>query len=146
MRQARFVKDAVAWLQNNPTPARDVFTHGAPLGSVVVLPLMGADEEPFGALYFAQSAPCDFQNIRGALLVGGAGRERGRQGAGHRAPGARVGLGVGRAHWIRAGGCEGRPARTLAPAVDAPQTATTKRPSLIASLDPPCRLRAWSTA
>ncbi|GBF97927.1 hypothetical protein Rsub_10600 [Raphidocelis subcapitata] len=68
MRQARFVKDAVAWLQNNPAPARDVFTHAAPLGSVVVLPLMGADEEPFGALYFSQAAACDFENIRGALL------------------------------------------------------------------------------
>ncbi|KIY95260.1 hypothetical protein MNEG_12702 [Monoraphidium neglectum] len=70
LRQARFVQDAVAYLQNNPSPARDLFTAAAaaPVTSVVVVPLVGPDDAAVGALYFTQSCACDFANIQDALL------------------------------------------------------------------------------
>lgn len=72
LKQARFVQDCVAYLQNNPSPARDVFTHSSALvSSVVVVPLLRSDDgAAIGALYFTQAAPCDFDNIQDALLVG----------------------------------------------------------------------------
>jgi hypothetical protein len=68
-KKARFVKDCASYMQNCPTPARDVFTHASDLvSSVVVVPLM-AGEAALGALYFTQDSPCDFSNIQDALLV-----------------------------------------------------------------------------
>ena len=84
MRKARFVRDAASYLQNCPSPARDVFTHASSLvASVVVVPLLvggahaaAADGSgngsgsggALGALYFTQDAPCDFSNTQDALL------------------------------------------------------------------------------
>jgi hypothetical protein len=72
MRQARFIEDLIAYLQNNPNPARDVFTGQgtAPVASVVVVPLFTSEDEPMGALYFTQPSSCDFGNIKDSLLVG----------------------------------------------------------------------------
>lgn len=82
------MQDCVAYLQNNPSPARDAFSCGAapgaaPVSSVVVVPLMGADGVAVGALYFTQSAPCDFGNIQDVLLVRGTGLRRQRCAAMH---------------------------------------------------------------
>jgi hypothetical protein len=69
MRKARFVKDCASYMQNCPTPARDVFTHASHMvSSLVVVPLL-VDERALGALYFTQDAPCDFSNIQEPLLV-----------------------------------------------------------------------------
>jgi hypothetical protein len=72
MKQARFVCDALAYLQNNPAPVRDLFvTRRSTVVSMVVVPLLGADDAAFGALYFTQAAACEFGgNIQEALLVG----------------------------------------------------------------------------
>ncbi|KAI8462418.1 MAG: kinase-like domain-containing protein [Monoraphidium minutum] len=67
-KKARFVKDCASYMQNCPTPARDVFTHATELvSSVVVVPLLVGDNV-LGAVYFTQDAPCDFSNIQDALL------------------------------------------------------------------------------
>ncbi|KAI8469487.1 MAG: hypothetical protein J3K34DRAFT_459366 [Monoraphidium minutum] len=68
MKKARFVKDCAAYMQNCPTPARDVFTHTSHMvSSLVVVPLL-VDDRALGALYFTQDTPCDFSNIQDALL------------------------------------------------------------------------------
>ncbi|KIY97123.1 hypothetical protein MNEG_10840 [Monoraphidium neglectum] len=68
LRKARFVKDCASYIQNCPTPARDVFTHASHLvSSLVVVPLL-VEDRALGALYFTQDAPCDFSNIQDALL------------------------------------------------------------------------------
>jgi hypothetical protein len=68
LKKARFVKDCASYLQNCPSPARDVFTHASdPVSSVVVVPLLVGDDV-LGAIYFTQDTPCDFVNIQDALL------------------------------------------------------------------------------
>jgi hypothetical protein len=68
-RKARFIKDCASYMQNCPSPARDVFTHASQaVSSLVVVPLI-MGEESLGALYFTQETPCDFSNIQDALLV-----------------------------------------------------------------------------
>ncbi|KIZ05851.1 putative serine/threonine-protein kinase pats1 [Monoraphidium neglectum] len=67
-RKARFIKDCASYMQNCPSPARDVFTHASQaVSSLVVVPLI-MGEESLGALYFTQETPCDFSNIQDALL------------------------------------------------------------------------------
>ena len=91
-RQARFVRECSAYMTSCPCPARDVFSRASELvAAVVVLPLFapspasadadtaaaaaadGADGgsgcgAPLGGLYFALDSPCDFDNLRDALL------------------------------------------------------------------------------
>jgi len=68
MKKARFVRDCATYLQNCPTPARDVFTHASdPVSSIVVVPLV-VGNQAMGALYFTQDTPCDFSNIQDSLL------------------------------------------------------------------------------
>ncbi|KAI8469616.1 MAG: hypothetical protein J3K34DRAFT_521983 [Monoraphidium minutum] len=67
-KKARFVKDCASYMQNCPTPARDVFTHAAEtVASLVVVPLL-VGGAALGAVYFTLDKPCDFANIQEALL------------------------------------------------------------------------------
>lgn len=71
LRSARFIRDAAAYLQNSPAPARDMFspaTHAA-VTSVVVVPLV-VSGEALGAVYFAHGQACEWANLQDALLVG----------------------------------------------------------------------------
>ena len=70
MRKARFVKDCAAYLQNCPSPARDVFTHASEVvASVVCVPLLAAGGgAALGGVYFTLASPCDFSNLQQSLL------------------------------------------------------------------------------
>lgn len=67
----RYIPDTAAYLQNDNTPAPDIFGDAGAraVASVVVVPLF-VGGAAVGGVYFSHGQPYDWLNIRSALLVG----------------------------------------------------------------------------